>query len=176
MKASVFFALVLLSVALAKPHRFALEFNGKATKPDASGSTTVTLKAPGQVITTKIDATYGVESTFKNLIGTKADWTSTGSFSNATTFVETSGSIAFGTHLHNDHTVQFNSDSKGHLFPAPDGEKQDWAGTAAYVITGGEGAFKGANGIMTASYTITEGDKFDTVNALVSGQFWTPDN
>lgn len=71
MKATLFIAtLFFVSFVAAKHHKFALDFTGKAT-PTGLTTQNLVLKAPGQVITTKIDAKFGVESTTKFLIGTK---------------------------------------------------------------------------------------------------------
>jgi hypothetical protein len=58
-----------------------------------------------------------------NILFFLADWNSIITFIDNTTFTET-GNVTFGTHMHNEHTLLFNTDANGRVFAAPTNEAE----------------------------------------------------
>jgi hypothetical protein len=64
------------------------------------------------------------------------------------TFVE-DGTITYGA----AGSVTFDTVGRGHVGPAPDGRGSH--GVVMWRITGGEGRFAGARGLITSNFTVT---------------------
>jgi len=61
-----------------------------------------------------------------------------------------SGTIAFGE---GGHSLKFNTVGHGHLRPTPD--EKAMAGTVTWTIESGEGQLKGATGLITSNFILT---------------------
>ena len=134
---------------------FALEFKGSAVpvpgspnrlraKTSATGQTFRTaLKADG--IQSRVDSAGGDAATFESEVEMLADGA----------FVE-SGSIVYG----NAGKITFQTVGRGVLGPSPLPGVQ--RGAVMWEVTGGDGRFQGAQGIITSNFTVSaEGEVTD---------------
>ena len=134
---------------------FALEFKGSAApvpgspsrlraKTSATGQTFRTaLKTDG--IQSRVDSAGGDAATFESEVEMLADGA----------FVE-SGSIGYGT----TGSITFQTIGRGVLGPSPLPGLQ--RGSVMWEVTGGDGSFRGAQGLITSNFTVSaEGEVTD---------------
>ena len=134
---------------------FALEFRG--TAGPVAGSPTkrrATSAAPSQVLTTILDAD-GVRSSVEALAGERAVLESRVDRFGDDSFVE-DGTITYGS----AGTVSFVTVGRGTVAPSP---IAGWTrGAVVWTVTGGDGRFVGAQGLITSNFTVSvEGDVVD---------------
>jgi len=126
---------------------FALEFRGQARSLEGSGALRqARTVAPSQVCRTIIGAD-GVESAVEFLAGAEAVLESRVERFLDGGFVE-DGRIAYGS----AGAVTFVTVGRGHAGPSP---REGWHhGAVIWSVTGGEGRFAGAQGLITSSFAV----------------------
>jgi hypothetical protein len=127
---------------------FALEFRGRGGP--VPGSTTkrqARTTAPSQAwravlgpggVTAMVEPVAGETAVLESRVERDPDGT----------FVE-DGTITYGA----AGSVTFDTVGRGHVGPAPDGRGSH--GVVMWRITGGEGRFAGARGLITSNFTVT---------------------
>jgi hypothetical protein len=127
---------------------FALEFRGRGGP--VPGSTTkrqARTTAPSQAwravlgpggVTAAVEPVAGETAVLESRVERDPDGT----------FVE-DGTITYGA----AGSVTFDTVGRGHVGPAPDGRGSH--GVVMWRITGGEGRFAGARGLITSNFTVT---------------------
>ncbi|HTG11905.1 MAG TPA: hypothetical protein VK746_13985 [Candidatus Eisenbacteria bacterium] len=127
---------------------FALEFRGRGGP--VPGSTTkrqARTTAPSQAwravlgpggVTAAVEPVAGEAAVLESRVERDPDGT----------FVE-DGTITYGA----AGSVTFDTVGRGHVGPAPDGRGSH--GVVMWRITGGEGRFAGARGLITSNFTVT---------------------
>ncbi len=127
---------------------FALEFHGHGGP--VPGSTTkrqARTTAPSQTLQT-ILGPDGVRPTVEPVAGGTAVLESRVERFPDGSFVE-DGTITYGP----AGSVSFDTVGRGHVGPAPDGRGSH--GVVMWRITGGDGRFAGAQGLITSNFTVT---------------------
>lgn len=128
---------------------FALEFKGSAAPvPGSETRLRATTTAPGQTLraTFKPD---GVQAAIEHGGGDPARFESEVEIVGDGQFLE-SGSIAYGS----AGRVTFKTVGRGTLGPSPMPGVQ--RGAVLWEVTGGEGRFAGASGLITSNFTVGE--------------------
>ena len=129
---------------------FALQFKESAGPvPGADGKLRAKTSASGQVMRTVLTAN-GVQGTVESAGGGSASFESEVQIIGEGTFVE-SGSIAYGT----TGKVTFKTVGRGVL--GPSGIQDLQRGAVIWEVTGGEGQFAGATGLITSNFTVGAG-------------------
>jgi hypothetical protein len=134
---------------------FALEFRGRAGPVPGSDSTRQARStAPSQALSTVLSG-EGVSVAVKQLPGESAVLDSRVERFGDGTFVE-DGTITYGT----AGRVRFETLGRGWVGPAP---VSGWVvGGVTWTITGGDGRFAGARGVITSNFTVSaEGEVVD---------------
>jgi len=127
---------------------FALEFRGRGGP--VPGSTTkrqARTTAPSQAWRAVVGP-GGVSAAVEPVAGEAAVLESRVERAPDGTFVE-DGTITYGT----AGSVTFDTVGRGHVGPAPDGRGSH--GVVMWRITGGDGRFAGARGLITSNFTVT---------------------
>jgi hypothetical protein len=127
---------------------FALEFRGRGGP--VSGSTTTRqarTTAPSQVLRAVLGP-GGVSAGMEPVPGESAVLESRVERAPDGSFVE-DGTITYGR----AGSVTFDTVGRGHVGPAPDGNGSH--GVVMWRITGGDGRFAGARGLITSNFTVT---------------------
>jgi hypothetical protein len=125
---------------------FALEFRGTAgAGPD--GKRRAKSTAPSQSLTTVLGA-GGVRAEMKALDGDAATLDSAVERFPDGSFVE-DGTITYGR----AGSVTFETVGRGTVAPAPIGGGT--SGAVMWLVTGGRGAFQGAQGLITSNFTVS---------------------
>jgi hypothetical protein len=127
---------------------FALEFRGRGGP--IAGSTTkrqARTTAPSQVLRA-ILGSDGVSAAMEPVAGESAVLESRVERAPDGSFVE-DGTITYGR----AGSVTFDTVGRGHVGPAPDGRGSH--GVVMWRITGGDGRFAGAQGLITSNFTVT---------------------
>jgi hypothetical protein len=127
---------------------FALEFRGRGGP--VPGSTTkrqARTTAPSQAWRAVLGP-GGVTAAVEPVVGEAAVLESRVERDPDGTFVE-DGTITYGA----AGSVTFDTVGRGHVGPAPDGRGSH--GVVMWRITGGEGRFAGARGLITSNFTVT---------------------
>jgi hypothetical protein len=127
---------------------FALEFRGRGGP--VPGSTTkrqARTIAPSQAWRAVLGP-GGVTAAVEPVVGEAAVLESRVERDPDGTFVE-DGTITYGA----AGSVTFDTVGRGHVGPAPDGRGSH--GVVMWRITGGEGRFAGARGLITSNFTVT---------------------
>jgi hypothetical protein len=134
---------------------FALVFTGRAG-PIAGSTATRHAKssAPSQALSAVLGA-RGVQSRLEPLAGESATLESRVERSGDGTFVE-DGTITYGS----AGRVSLETVGRGHVGPSP---VPGWAhGGVLWSITGGDGVFAGASGLITSNFVVSaEGEVVD---------------
>jgi len=123
---------------------FALEFRGRA-RVDPDGTRRARTDAPSQAWRTVLDAD-GVHADRRPLEGEAAVLESRVERFGDGTFVE-DGTITYGRAGH----VAFETVGRGTVGPSPIAGRT--VGAVIWTVTDGEGAFRGARGLITSSFT-----------------------
>ena len=134
---------------------FALEFRG--TAGPVAGSPTkrrATSTAPSQTLTTVLDA-GGVRADVEAIAGDRAVLESRVERFGDGSFVE-DGTITYGR----AGSISFVTVGRGTVAPSP---VAGWTrGAVMWTVTGGDGLFAGAQGLITSNFTVSgEGDVVD---------------
>jgi len=127
---------------------FALEFHGRGGP--VPGSTTrrrARTTAPSQVLCTVLGAD-GVSAAVEPVAGESARLESQVERFPDGSFVE-DGTITYGS----AGALSFVTVGRGHVGPAPHGSGSH--GVVMWRITGGDGRFAGAQGLITSNFTVT---------------------
>lgn len=127
---------------------FALEFRGRGGP--VPGSTTkrqARTTAPSQAWRAVLGS-GGVSAAIEPVAGESAVLESRVERAPDGTFVE-DGTITYGA----AGSVTFDTVGRGHVGPAPDGRGSH--GVVMWRITGGDGRFAGARGLITSNFTVT---------------------
>jgi hypothetical protein len=127
---------------------FALEFRGRGGP--VPGSTTkrrARTTAPSQAWRTVLGPT-GVSATVESITGESAVLESRVERSPDGSFIE-DGTITYGR----AGSVSFDTVGRGYVGPAPDGRGSH--GVVMWRITGGDGRFASAQGLITSNFTVT---------------------
>jgi len=171
MKAIAVILLFLLAhVAVARHISFVLNFRGRIGEA-VNNKADVRLKAMSEEFRTRITVEEGVFTERHDIIGASADWHSTLTYIDATSFTDM-GNVTFGTHQHSNHGLLFITDTEGKFFPAPPKEKEKLVGTATYEIVGGMGAWKGAAGTLVGSFVAISANTTILADVFVTANFW----
>ena len=126
---------------------FALEFRGSAAPvPGSETRLRANTSAVGQTLRTALKPD-GIQAGVDPAGGDQATFESEVEMVGEGTFVE-SGTIAYGR----AGTVSFKTVGRGVLGPSPLPGVQ--RGAVVWEITGGEGRFKGAQGLITSNFTV----------------------
>jgi hypothetical protein len=144
---------------------FVLEFRGRAAaEPGTPHLRRARSTAPSQALRTVLGAD-GVEATVEPLPGETAMLESRVERFPDGTFIE-DGTITYGS----AGAVTFVTVGRGHVGPGP---RAGWVcGAVIWEITGGDGRFVGARGLVTSSFTVgPDGDVIDHHVARI----YTPD-
>jgi hypothetical protein len=134
---------------------FALEFRGTAGSVPGSPTTRrATSAAPSQTLTTILDAD-GVRTRMEALAGERAVLESRVERFGDGSFVE-DGTITYGR----AGTVSFVTVGRGTVAPSP---IAGWTcGAVVWTVTGGDGLFADAQGLITSNFTVSvDGDVVD---------------
>jgi len=134
---------------------FALEFRGTAGPVPGSPTTRrATSAAPSQTLTTILDA-EGVRTRMEALAGERAVLESRVERFGDGSFVE-DGTITYGR----AGTISFETVGRGTVASSP---ITGWTrGAVVWTITGGDGVFAGAQGLITSNFTVSvDGDVVD---------------
>jgi hypothetical protein len=127
---------------------FALEFTGRGGPvPGAPGRRQARTRAPSQVLRAVLGPD-GVRAAVEPVAGEAAVLESRVERFPDGTFVE-DGTITYGA----AGSVTFDTVGRGHVGPAPDGRGSH--GVVMWRITGGDGRFAGAQGLITSNFTVT---------------------
>jgi hypothetical protein len=129
---------------------FALEFKGSGA-PVAGSDTRLQARtsASSQTLRTVLKPD-GVHPTIESAGGEPASFESTVDIVGAGQFVE-SGTIRYGS----AGSVTFRTVGHGTLGPSPDAAVQ--RGAVIWEVTGGDGTFRGARGLITSNFTVGAG-------------------
>jgi len=126
---------------------FALEFRGQAgPAPGSSTTRHARTSAPSQALRTLLGAD-GVDSRVEPLPGDSAVLESRVERLGDGSFVE-DGTIAYGR----AGTVSFVTEGRGSVGPSPVPGQQ--RGAVIWAVTGGDGCFGGARGLITSNFTV----------------------
>ena len=125
---------------------FALEFRGHG-RADPDGTRRARTEAPSQVWRTVLDA-EGVRAEHTALDGERAVLESRVQRFDDGTFVE-DGTITYGR----AGRVTFETVGRGTVGPSPVAGRT--MGAVIWTVVGGEGAFRGARGLITSSFTVS---------------------
>jgi hypothetical protein len=129
---------------------FALEFKGSgAPAPGSETRLLAKTSASSQTLRTVLKAD-GVHATVEAAGGEPAEFQSTVDIVGDGQFVE-SGTIRYGT----AGSVSFDTVGRGTLGPSPDAGVQ--RGAIIWRVTGGDGKFRGAQGLITSNFTVGAG-------------------
>ena len=134
---------------------FALEFRGRAGPvPGSDSKRQARSTAPSQALSTVLTG-EGVSAAVERLAGESAVLDSRVERFGDGTFVE-DGTITYGT----AGRVQFETLGRGRVGPAP---VPGWVvGGVTWGITGGDGRFAGARGLITSNFTVSaDGEVID---------------
>jgi len=127
---------------------FALEFRGRGgPEPGSTTRRRAHTTAPSQALRTLIEPN-GVRASVEPVAGDSAVLESRVERFPDGTFVE-DGTITYGT----AGSVTFDTVGRGHVGPAPSGGGSH--GVVMWRITGGEGGFAGARGLITSNFTVS---------------------
>jgi hypothetical protein len=124
---------------------FALQFRGTASAL-ASGNLQAKTTARGQVLRTALEGS-GVSVGLEELAGPSASFESEVQITGQGTFTEW-GSITYGS----AGRVRFTTLGQGVL--GPSGIEGLQRGAVIWEITGGDGAFAGASGLITSNFSV----------------------
>ena len=137
---------------------FALEFKGSgAPVPGSDTRLAASTSASSQTLRTVLKAD-GIQSTIESAGGEPATFQSTVDIVGEGQFVE-SGTIRYGS----VGSVTFKTIGHGTMGPSPDPKLQ--RGAVMWEVTGGDGTFRGAQGIITSNFT------FNSAGEVVDDQF-----
>ena len=128
---------------------YAMQFKGKATPTNESGTT---LKANTTASSCRVNSAVGPEGLYGYLGATdggEAQFESEVNLTDKGTFQE-SGTISFGQ----KHRLRFSTIGEGHLGSSPDPKLQH--GAVIWKVDGGEGQFEGASGIITSNFFVSD--------------------
>jgi len=126
---------------------FALTFRGQAAAvPGSPGLRRARTRASGQALRTVL-AADGVQSEAEALAGEHAALESRVQRDGAGGFVE-EGTIAYGS----AGTISFATVGRGTVGPSPLPGRQH--GGVVWTVTGGDGRFAGARGLITSNFTV----------------------
>jgi hypothetical protein len=127
---------------------FALEFRGRGGPVEGSPNTRrARTTASSQALRTVIEAS-GLRASVESLAGESAVLESRVERFPDGTFVE-DGTIGYGR----AGSISFDTVGHGHVGPAP---VAGWShGVVMWRITGGEGRFAGAQGLITSNFTVS---------------------
>ena len=126
---------------------FAMQFEGKAVPGDGSpGKLRAETFAHGQTLRTALGP-EPVQGAIESAGGASATFDSEVEITGKDTFVE-SGSISYGT----AGSVRFRT--VGHGILGPSGLDGLQHGAVIWAVTGGEGQFAGASGLITSNFTV----------------------
>jgi hypothetical protein len=129
---------------------FALEFKGTAGPvPGSENRLQAKTTATGQTLHSAIKPD-GIVASIERAGGDAATFQSEVEIVGDGAFLE-SGSITYGT----AGKVAFKTVGQGHLGPSPEAGIQ--RGAVIWEVTGGEGRFKGAQGLITSNFTVGAG-------------------
>jgi hypothetical protein len=128
---------------------FTMQFKGAATPGAEPGVMKVTTTATSCAVRTVVGAD-GVNGAFEPAEGGLAYFESEVRTAAAEGFDE-NGAITFGD---GDHTLRFSTVGQGYL--ARNAETNTMAGAVAWRVTGGEGQFDGATGLITSNFLVSE--------------------
>jgi hypothetical protein len=127
---------------------FALEFRGRgAAEPSSTTRRRARTTAPSQVLRARIEPA-GVRASVEPVAGDSAVLESRVERFPDGTFVE-DGTITYGR----AGSVTFDTVGRGYVAAAPDGSGSH--GVVMWRITGGEGRFAGAQGLITSNFTVS---------------------
>jgi hypothetical protein len=127
---------------------FALEFRGRGGPvPGSATERRARTTAPSQ-LWRAILGPEGVRAAVELVAGGAAVLESRVERAPDGTFVE-DGTITYG----GAGSVRFDTIGRGHVGPAPDGHGSH--GVVMWRITGGDGRFAGAQGLITSNFTVT---------------------
>ena len=127
---------------------FALEFRGRGeSEPGSATRRRACTTAPSQALRTLI-APDGVSGAVEALPGESAVLESRVERFPDGSFVE-DGTITYGS----AGSITFDTLGRGHVGPAADGSGSH--GVVMWRVTGGEGRFAGARGLITSNFTVT---------------------
>lgn len=127
---------------------FALEFKGRGgPMPGSTTRRQARTTAPSQALRTVLTAS-GITPSVEALPGESAVLESTVERSPDGTFVE-DGTITYGR----AGSISFDTVGRGHVGPAAGGVGSH--GVVMWRITGGDGRFAGAQGLITSNFTVT---------------------
>jgi hypothetical protein len=141
---------------------FALEFTGTAVPvPGSPNRLRATTSAPDQTLQTVLKPD-GVHAAVQRMGGEAATFESEVEMLADGAFLE-SGSIAYGS----AGKVTFKTIGRGVLGPSPMSGVQ--RGAVVWEVTGGEGGFRGASGIITSNFAVgSQGEVTDNQFARIS--------
>jgi hypothetical protein len=126
---------------------FALEFKGSAAPvPGADKKLRATASASGQMVRSVLKPD-GLQAVIEPAGGDSASFESEVEIIGEGTFLE-SGSITYGQ----AGKVTFKTVGRGMLGPSPLPDVQ--RGAVIWEVTGGEGRFSGAQGLITSNFTV----------------------
>ena len=132
---------------------FALQFTGSAT-PGSNGALHAKTTAGSQALRTVLSAA-GLQPSVEAVVGGAAAFESEVAMSTDGTFDEW-GTITYGT----AGTVRFKTVGRGIIAPSPlDGIQR---GAVIWEVTGGDGRFSGASGLITSNFSVnSDGEVID---------------
>jgi hypothetical protein len=126
---------------------FALQFTGSAT-PGGNGALHAKTTASSQALRTVLSAA-GLQSSVEPVVGGAAAFESEVAMSAEGTFDEW-GTITYGT----AGTIRFKTVGRGIIAPSPVEGLQ--RGAVVWEVTGGDGRFSGATGLITSNFSVNE--------------------
>ena len=128
---------------------YVMQFRGQAAPVEGSPNTLkAATRASAGTVTTKLGA-GGIESSLQPTPGQEATFESEVRFTGDNAFME-SGTIAFG----NGNGLRFSTVGQGYLGPSPEAGVQH--GSVIWQVDEGEGRLKGAKGLITSNFTVSE--------------------
>lgn len=137
---------------------FALQFKGTAApSADADGKLSARTTARGQIHRTTLGAA-GVQGRVQSAAGASASFHSEIEVGDGGAFLE-SGRIRYGR----AGSLTFQTVGRGTL--GPSGLEEIQQGAVIWEVTGGDGAFAGATGLITSNFTV------DAQGKVVDNQF-----
>jgi hypothetical protein len=129
---------------------FALEFRGRGgPEPGSATTRRARTTAPSQALRTLMGE-HGVDASIEAVAGESAVLESRVERASDGSFVE-DGTITYGR----AGSITFDTVGRGHVGPAPGGTGSH--GVVMWRITGGEGRFAGARGLITSNFTVSGG-------------------
>ena len=127
---------------------FALEFRGRGGPVEGSPNRRrARTTAPSQALRAVLESD-GVRATVETLTGASAVLESHVERFPDGTFVE-DGTITYGR----AGSISFDTVGRGHVGPAADGRGSH--GVVMWRVTGGDGRFAGAHGLITSNFTVS---------------------